>query len=281
MSAATDLARTMDLAARGRAAVVIGTDGDGDRLVFGDAQGLLSAGIAAIPILSRERAAGGGGGREGAARRGGGPMRVLYDPKVNPLALSQWARLGVEPSLFRNGHSQIKERMRAIDAMAAVEESGHFYHRIDGGASPLYLESSLVTVLSFLRSVKERPSLMAELRRMQDSVFTTGEVNFQLVSDGARDEALSACLQCFRDDGADVISRTPDDVELMGFHVCKGIDPQTGALDAGWYQGYLRVATNEKAVLRSYVSAGDQKVGRGWENRIKEKLTARGGRMVD
>jgi phosphomannomutase len=271
MSAAIALARTMDLAGKGRASVVIGTDGDGDRVVFGDAQGLLSAGIAAIPILSRERE----------ARGSGQQMRVLYDPKVNPLALSRWARLGVQPLLFRNGHSQIKERMRAIDAMAAVEESGHFYHRIAAGVSPLYLESSLVTVLSFLRSVKEQPALLAELRGMQDSVFTTGELNFQMESDDTRDEALSACLHCFRDDGAEVVSRTTDGADLMGFHVSKGIDPRTGALEAGWYQGYLRVATNEKAVLRSYVSAGDQGVGRGWENRIKEKLSARGGRMVD
>ena len=42
--------------------------------------------------------------------------KVLYDPKVNPLALAEWGKLGVAPVLFRNGHSQIKDYMTQIGA---------------------------------------------------------------------------------------------------------------------------------------------------------------------
>ena len=42
--------------------------------------------------------------------------KVLFDPKVNPLALAEWGKLGVSPVLFRNGHSQIKDYMRQIGA---------------------------------------------------------------------------------------------------------------------------------------------------------------------
>jgi len=251
--------------------VVVGTDGDGDRLVFGDGAGILSAGIAAIPILSRVIS-------DGKDRRG---ARVLFDPKVNPPALSEWTRLGVTPSLFRNGHSQIKERMRLIDAVAAVEESGHFYHRLADDGPPVFVENSLITVLSFLRSVAERPSLLHELRELQGRVFTTGEFNFQLEDDRSRDAAMSEILRGFHDDGAEVVSRTADGVDLMGFHVSSGVDAGTGSLREGWYQAYLRAATNEKAVIRSHLSAGDPRIGQGWEQRIRHTLSARGGRLID
>ncbi len=53
---------------------------------------------------------------------GGAP--VLYDPKVSPLALAEWGRLGVTPVLFRNGHSQIKDYLRQLDAPAAARNRG-------------------------------------------------------------------------------------------------------------------------------------------------------------
>jgi phosphomannomutase len=262
-----------------RGAVVVGTDGDGDRLVFGDGKGILSAGVAAIPILSRmapgKKENGPSGGRDGERER------VLCDPKVDPLSLSEWARLGVTPVLFRNGHSQIKERMRSIDAAAAVEESGHFYHRLVREGLTVFVENSLVTVLSYLRSVKEQPSLTEELRTLQERVFTTGEFNYQLEDDGARDAALAKVLQRFREDGAAVVSRTADGADLMGYHVSKGIDAPTGTLRTGWYQAYLRIATNEKAVIRSHVSAADPRVGQDWEERIRRMLSSLGGRVID
>jgi phosphomannomutase len=99
---------------------VIGVDGDGDRIVFGDRRGILTAGFAFVPILQT-------------CLRGTTPhtpIPVLYDPKVSPLALAEWGRLGALPVLFKKGHSQIKDYMTQIGAIAAAEESGHYYHRI-------------------------------------------------------------------------------------------------------------------------------------------------------
>ncbi|MDP3178257.1 MAG: hypothetical protein Q8M76_10160, partial [Spirochaetaceae bacterium] len=255
---------------------VIGTDGDGDRLVFGDERGVLSAGIAAIPVLAKVTDSG----------DGSGPPFVLYDPKVSPLALSAWARAGATPVLFRNGHSQIKERMRSIDAVAAVEESGHFYHRLRLSRSAAYMESSLVTALLFLKGIHQRPALRDELRALEDRFFTTGEFNYQLPGDAERgdaerDGALCAALQLFRDDGAALVSRTDDGSDLMGTYVSKGIDAATGTLSPDWYQAYLRAATNEKAVMRSYLSSGDPSIGRRWETRLRDLLESRGGRIVE
>lgn len=143
---------------------MIGVDGDGDRIVFGDRRGILTAGFAFVPILQT-------------CLRGTTPhtpIPVLYDPKVSPLALAEWGRLGALPVLFRNGHSQIKDYMTQIGAIAAAEESGHYYHRITRGDLTVSTENSILTILLFLGALKRQPGLMDELWQLQDLVFTTG-----------------------------------------------------------------------------------------------------------
>src|SRR5690606_11817345 len=134
------MADAISLAGERDCQVVIGVDGDGDRIVFGDRRGILTAGFAFVPILEAVLQTGQPG-----ARPTGAP--VLYDPKVSPLALAQWGRLGVQPVLFRNGHSQIKDYMSRIGALAAAEESGRYYHRITMGDLSISGENSLLTIL--------------------------------------------------------------------------------------------------------------------------------------
>ena len=64
--------------------------GTGIGLVFGDERGLLSAGFAFIPIL------------EQGLKSLGNPsdVPVLYDPKVSPLGLLEWAKRGTRPASF-------------------------------------------------------------------------------------------------------------------------------------------------------------------------------------
>jgi len=227
--------------------VVLGVDGYGDRIVFGDARGIFSAGFAAIAILHAA-------GLAGLPDR---PCPVLYDPKVNPLALREWTKLGVRPVLFRNGHSQIKDYMQQIAAAAAAEESGHYYHRIVMGEHTVCCENSLVTVLLFLRAVGRNPDWLTDLRQLQDRVSTTGEFNYRFESDDVRDRALDAVVGHFAQSGATTVTATPDGVDLQGTVLGFGIEHGDAGIDlkAGWFSGYVRVATNEKSVVRSYFSA--------------------------
>ena len=89
---------------------------------------------------------------DGGALKAG--AKVLYDPKVNPLALAEWGQLGVEPVLFRNGHSQIKDYMNRIGAGSGAEESGHYYHDLRYEGLKISGENSIVTILLFLKAVK-------------------------------------------------------------------------------------------------------------------------------
>ena len=258
--------------------LVIGTDGDGDRLVFGDARGILNAGFASIPILKRVLA---GEPLSSQSLPLSGGHKVIYDPKVNPLALSEWTRLNIVPLLFGNGHSQIKEHMRRTGAVAAVEESGHYYHRLSDRGLTICAENSLLTVLLLLKAIKEKPGLMKELRVLQERVFTTGEINYQMADDETRDLALGSLLELFRKDHAVLVSETEGGIDLMGTVFTRGIDLNTGKLGSRWYSGYLRVSTNEKCVIRSYLSSGDAVLGEELEQRIRDILDSYNGKVID
>jgi phosphomannomutase len=256
--------------------VVIGIDGDGDRLVFGDRRGILTAGFVTVPIL---QAAG-----VTHKSRKGKPAPVLYDPKVNPLALAEWGKLGVQPVLFRNGHSQIKDYMRRIGAPAAAEESGHYYHRIRMGNLDVTAENSLMTVLFFLAAIKKRPKLLDQLWALQNRIFTTGEFNYQFSDNAVRDEALAAVIRHWVERGASMVTATPDGIDLEGSCLSDGVDltPGNVKLKKGWYSGYLRIATNEKGVVRSYFSAGAVDTGKPVEQKTREILEEQyGGRRIE
>jgi phosphomannomutase len=267
--------QAVELAAQRNCDAVIGIDGDGDRIVFGDRRGILTAGFAFVPILRTCLAA--------TAQASEAPP-VLYDPKVSPLALAEWGSLGARPVLFRNGHSQIKDYMTQIGAIAAAEESGHYYHRIRMGEMTISGENSIMTVPLFLGALKQQPRLLDELWRKQDQVFTTGEFNYQFDTDATRDKALDAVVAHFVADGAATVTATPDGIDLQGTCLSKGVrlDPGRVALAPGWYSGYLRIATNERGVVRSYFSAGETSGGQRIEQEARDILARRfHGTVID
>ncbi|HUX20691.1 MAG TPA: hypothetical protein VMW69_05580 [Spirochaetia bacterium] len=235
-------------------AVVIGVDGDGDRLVFGDRRGVLDAGFASIAILAVDPSFTGPGEA----------VPALYDPKVNPIALEAWSRFRVRPLLFRNGHSQIKDYMASSSARFGAEESGHYYHRLRYGSLEVDAENSIVTALRFLKGVQESSGALDNLWELQGRVYSAGEINFQFEEQSTVDLAMSDVVERLVAEGATPVSSTPDGIDLGGTQVSRGIKVGPGGitLDRGWYSGYLRSSTNERAVLRSFFSAGDEETGK-------------------
>jgi hypothetical protein len=223
---------------------------------------VLSAGFVAIPIL---RATGMDGNQAEVPA-------VLYDPKVNPLALAEWGKLRVRPILFRNGHSQIKDYMRRIDAIAAAEESGHYYHRVQFDNLTVSCENTLLTILLFLSAIQHQPGLLDDLWSLQGQIHTTGEFNYQFADERARDQAMAGLVRLLWEEGADTVSTTPEGIDLQGTAVSKGVTVGDSgvSLESAWYSGYLRVATNEKSVVRSYFSAGTLDEMRRIESQARE-----------
>ncbi len=256
--------RAISLAIQENADLVLGIDGDGDRIVFGDQKGVFSAGFVMIPILNTIMSKESGSDRQ----------KILYDPKVNPLALSKWAELNTEPVLFRNGHSQIKGYMKEIDALAGAEESGHFYHKLPYESKQVSGENSLFTILLFLKTVKNQRNIVQEVREMQDRIFTTGEFNFYFSDDKLRDAALKTVIHFFETDASQLSTHSENGIELEGTVVYKGVHTIAGkiSLDNEWYSAYIRTATNENGIIRSYISSSDSVYGEEIQNIIVQIL---------
>lgn len=262
----------IELAQEIGAQLVIGVDGDGDRIVFGDRRGLLTAGFAFVPILK-------------ACLEGTAPgQTALYDPKVSPLALAEWGKLGATPVLFRNGHSQIKDYMSQTRALAAAEESGHYYHRIQLNDLVISGENSILTILLLAKALQADRTLMDRLWDLQNQIVTTGEFNYQFPDDSTRDQALKNVIEHFKTDKAIITTHTPDGIDLEGTCVNKGVDLKPGAvkLADGWYSGYFRVATNEKGVVRGYLTAGETATGKAVEDAARSILGQKfSGKVVE
>ena len=243
----------IQLAVQKNADLVIGIDGDGDRIVFGDQKGIFSAGFVMIPILKSILEKGPRAVRQ----------KILYDPKVNPMALSKWAELNAEPILFRNGHSQIKGHMKEIGALAGAEESGHFYHKLPIGNLQVSGENSLYTILLFLQAIHNQKEILPQVRTMQDQIYTSGEFNYHFPDDKIRDSALQAIIRFFESQKAELATRSEDGIELEGTVVYKGVYKQDGliTLEKEWYSAYVRTSTNQKGIIRSYISSGDSSYG--------------------
>ena len=119
---------------------------------------------------------------------------------------------------------------------------------------------------------------------MQSRMFCTGEFNYQFDCDATRDKAIQAVVDHFIDNGATTVTATDDGIDLQGTVLEYGVDLSPGhvQLASDWYSGYLRIATNEKAVVRSYFSAGDRQHGQAIERKAREILAKQfHGRIVD
>lgn len=202
---------------------------------------------------------------------------------MDPIALEAWGRFNVQPVLFRNGHSQIKDYMGKIGARFGAEESGHFYHRLRYRDLEINAESSVVTVLHFLATLKSSPSRLDELWRLQDRVFTTGELNFQFQNDAVVAEARERLVAGFVNEDARIVTTTVDGMDLGGTQISKGVHLQAPLrLDDGWYSGYVRTSTNEKAVLRLFFTTGSSERESWLLERVTRVMREEfGGRQIE
>ena len=254
--------KNIELAKKIGANAIIGLDGDGDRIVFGTEKGLISAGFAMIQIL------------HAIDRDASSKIKIVAGPKINPIALSEWKKLGGVPILFRNGHSQIKDFMKQIGAFLAAEESGHFYHLITMDSLSYFAENSILTTLLFLKGLKEKKEIIEHILKLQENVCLTGEINYKFADDEVRDNALKSIVQRFTGLGAKIITHTSEGIDLQGIMVLYGINPESLILEIQdrWFTGYFRIATNEKSVARFYLSARNAEDCRNYEKMIRDTL---------
>jgi len=137
-------------------------DGDGDRAVFVDEQGVPVPADLVTALLARRQL----------ERHPGG--RVLYDLRSSRVVAEEIEAAGGVAEMCRVGHSFVKARMREVGAIFAGELSGHMYFRFSDTLVADDGTAALVALLDVL-DAERRPlsELVAPLRRYAPS----GEIN--------------------------------------------------------------------------------------------------------
>ncbi len=113
----TDL---QDTVRRTGAELGIAFDGDGDRIGAVDERGSIVYGDQLLVLL----------GRDLAERRGGGHP-VIFDVKCSDVLAGALTQAGLEPVIWKTGHSLIKAKMKETGAPLAGEMSGHMFFADD------------------------------------------------------------------------------------------------------------------------------------------------------
>jgi phosphomannomutase/phosphoglucomutase len=133
-------------------------DGDGDRAVFVDERGDYVPAEEVLILLARDRLA-----REPGAA-------VVYDQKCTHQVPLQIEAAGGRPVREKSGHTFIKARLLAEDAVLGGEISGHFFFRELGGDDGLY------AALWVARMLAGSGRSLARMREAIPDYYVTGEM---------------------------------------------------------------------------------------------------------
>ena len=101
---------------REHAELGIAFDGDGDRIGAVDEQGRILFGDQLLVLLGRDL-----------ARRMGPGHPVIFDVKCSQVLAQELTRAGLRPTMWKTGHSLIKQKMKEVGAPLAGEMSGHMF----------------------------------------------------------------------------------------------------------------------------------------------------------
>jgi phosphomannomutase/phosphoglucomutase len=94
----------------------IAFDGDGDRIGAVDERGEVIAGDQLLVLFGRDL-----------VHRGGQGSAVIFDVKCSDVLPQMLRRAGLEPVMWKTGHSFIKQKMKEVGAPLAGEMSGHMF----------------------------------------------------------------------------------------------------------------------------------------------------------
>jgi phosphomannomutase / phosphoglucomutase len=126
---------------RERAELGIAFDGDGDRIGAVDEQGRPVLGDQLLILLGRDL-----------ARRMGTGHPVIFDVKCSEVLARELTLAGLKPTMWKTGHSLIKQKMKETHAPLAGEMSGHMFF----GGDWYGFDDALFAAARLLRYVAEQ-----------------------------------------------------------------------------------------------------------------------------
>ena len=135
-------------------------DGDADRVFFVDETGTAISGDVITTLVARHFLKINPG------------ATIVYDLRAS-WAVRDWvSQLGGNPVSERVGHSFIKRRMRAENAVFGGEVSGHYYFR-----DHFYADNGYIPLLSLLQMLSESGQSLSELVAGLGAYYLSGEIN--------------------------------------------------------------------------------------------------------
>jgi len=158
-------------------------DGDADRFFLFDENGRFIPGYFLTAFLG-----------EYFAKKFAG-AKIIYDPRLTWATEERVRQAGGEPLVNRVGHSFIKERMRAENAVFAGENSGHFYFK-----DFYYADNGLLPFLLILEIISNSGEKVFELFDPYFAkYFIIDETNFNLGSQESINAAIKRVEQAYAD----------------------------------------------------------------------------------
>lgn len=140
----------------------IALDGDADRLFFVDEKGKTVEPAIVRGILAK------------IFLRGNPGAKICYDIRPGKITVDMIKEASGVPVVTKVGHSFIKEKMRAVDAVFAGESSGHFFLKMPHGV----FEAPEIMILKLLEELSESGKTFGEYIVPFCKYFHSGEINF-------------------------------------------------------------------------------------------------------
>ena len=156
----------------------IAADGDGDRMFFIDEKGQFVSGSTITAVVAEF------------LLKKYGPDKIIYNAIVGREVPEIVKQYGGTPIRWRVGHSLLKEKMLAENALFAGEHSGHFFFRDN-----YHADSGIILVLLVLQALSESNQPMSVFLQKYRKYQTSGEINFRTDKKQATMKALEQKYQ--------------------------------------------------------------------------------------
>ena len=166
-----------------KADIGIAWDGDADRCFFIDGTGDFVAGDFVTALLA-----------EAFLLKQPG-QKIIYDVRASYAVKDIVTQYGGEALMSRVGHSFIKQRMRAEDAVFGGEVTGHYYFRDN-----FFADNGFIPALLILELMSRKGQTLAELLApLREKYFLSGEINTKLSSMDVADAKIAELTAKYAD----------------------------------------------------------------------------------
>lgn len=228
----TDLINVMK---QGEYEVGFGLDGDADRIGAVDEKGKMLFGDQILNIFARDFIEANPG------------ERVLADVKCSKNLFDDIRNKGGDPIMYKTGHANIKNKMKASGIKFGGEMSGHIFF----GDRYFGFDDAMYGCCRFAEILSKNPKKCSELLADQPKMYSTPELRYDT------EEEIKF----------DLVNKVKDSFVKQGYNV-NDIDGMRVTFDDGW--GLIRASNTQPVLVLRYEATTEKRL-----NEIQELIESR------